>query len=72
MREELLKLLEESMGFMVEWRKDGLYLLLHHWKYLDPVKDAKRVILLKGKQSRLKRMEELGKNVCYVGSPKAI
>jgi hypothetical protein len=62
---ELKQFLKTNGPFMVELRKDGLYLLIHHWKYLNP-RAAKRVLLLSGKFDRTKRMKELKTDIVYI------
>lgn len=62
---ELKQFLKTNGPFMVELRKNGLYLLIDHHRYLNP-RAAKRVLLLSGNFIKLKRMQELNDTICYV------
>jgi hypothetical protein len=67
MKNGLLEVLKKEYGdFLIEWRKNKLFLLWNHHKYLHPIRDAPRVFVSKCAKKPIKH--EYSPNVFYIHS----
>jgi hypothetical protein len=66
LRDLFKALLKENGPFMLEYKNKNLYLLHQHWRHLNPIKDAKRVLVCK--DVKKPKLHEVSNNHFYIHS----